>query len=54
MAGDQTEGIDEDRLARAGLAGEEVQTGAELDRQVLDDRDVTDAQGLQHGGRGGF
>ena len=40
----------DDRLARAGLAREHVEAGAELERRLLDNREVADAQFEQHRG----
>ncbi len=42
--------IDEDRLARAGLAGERGEAAGELQFDGLDDREVADLQVGQHGG----
>ncbi len=57
VAGDQSQRVDQDRLARPGLAGQQVQARTELHGQVLDDRQLTDAQRSQHrvhpGGRRG-
>ena len=40
--------LDEQRLAGAGLAGEHVEAGAELDLDVVEQREVGDAQVRQH------
>ena len=40
----QAHRVDDDGLARAGFAGDDVQAGPELDFQVLDDGDVADVQ----------
>src|SRR2546425_838737 len=44
----QEEGVDQDGLAGAGLAGEDVEAGGEGDGNVLDDREVSDPQLAQH------
>ncbi len=46
----QADRLDEDRLARAGLAGQDVEAGLELDLDGLDDRKVADAEEAQHVG----
>ncbi len=43
-AGEQTERIDQDRLAGAGLAAEHVETRLELDRDVGGDGEVLDVE----------
>jgi hypothetical protein len=47
-AAQQRERLQQDALARSGLAGDHVQTAAEGDRKVIDDGDVADAQLAQH------
>ena len=48
-ADDRLDGIQDDRFARAGLAGEDVQAGVEPQLELLDDGEVLDPQALQHG-----
>jgi len=45
----EVEGVHQDRLARARLAGEDVQPGAEPDLERVDDREPRDAQRREHG-----
>jgi hypothetical protein len=47
-APDEPRGADDDRLAGAGLAREDAQPGPELEVDLLDGRDVLDAQLGQH------
>ena len=47
----QADGLDEDRLAGAGLARQDVQAGVELDLDRVDDREVPDAQEAEHAER---
>ena len=49
-AEEQADGFDEDGLPGAGLAGEDVEPGFELDLDGLDDRQVADAEETQHAG----
>ena len=44
----QAQGIDQQRLASASLAGDDVEAGPEAQRQVLDDGQVADLQFLEH------
>ena len=44
----QPKAVDNDRFARPGLSGEEVQSGPELDFQLPDERKIADSQQLQH------
>ena len=44
----EAQGLDEDGLARPGLAGEGIQTRGELQGLILDDREVADGEGAQH------
>ena len=44
----QADGLDEDRLAGAGLPGQDVEAGLELDLDGLDDRQVPDAEEAEH------
>ena len=54
LAEQQREGVDEHRLAGAGLAGEHVEAGAEVERHVGDGGEVADAELGEHGqGSGG-
>ena len=46
----QSDGFDEDRLAGARFARQDVQAGLELDLDAVDDGEVFDAQVAQHGG----
>ena len=46
----QPDGLDEDGLAGAGLAGQDVEAGLELDLDGLDHRKVADAEEAQHVG----
>ena len=45
---DEEDRVDQDGLAGAGLAGEDVDAGDEGDRDVLDNREVPDPQLAQH------
>ena len=47
----QADGLDEDGLAGAGLAGQDVEAGVELDLDRVDDREVPDAQEAKHAER---
>jgi hypothetical protein len=47
-AGDQAERVDDDRLARPGLAGEHGEARAEFDVQCIDDGEVADAEMDEH------
>jgi hypothetical protein len=42
------ERLEEDRLAGAGLAREDVQAGLEHELELLDDREVADRERAQH------
>src|SRR5215470_5679057 len=44
----EQDGVHQDRLASAGLAGEDVEAGDERDGDVLDDREVANPQLAQH------
>jgi hypothetical protein len=44
----KAEGIEQDRLAGAGLAGQHGQAGADLQVQAVDEDDVADRQVQQH------
>ena len=48
LAEDRAERVDDDRLARAGLAGERVEARPEVEPQPVDDREVADGQFQQH------
>ena len=48
QADQRLEGTDDQRLARAGLAGEDVEARLELDGGVFDDRQVGDVQFAEH------
>ena len=45
---ERADGVDQDRLAGAGLAGDDVQPRPPLDMQVIDRGEVADRQLLQH------
>ena len=47
-ADEDAEGADDDRLAGAGLPGQHVEPGPELDLDLLDDGQVPDAEGVNH------
>src|ERR1041384_2850660 len=51
LAEHEVERADDDRLARAGFAGDGVETGLEFQRQVGDAGQVCDARWGQHGSR---
>ena len=42
------EGLEQDRLPRTGLAGDDVQPGLEDELELVDDREVADPQRAQH------
>src|SRR5207244_9592625 len=42
------ERLEEDRLPRAGLAGDDVEPGLERQLELLDEREVADADRAQH------
>ena len=44
----QADRFDQDRLAGAGLAGQDVEAGVELDLDRVDDREVLDAEEAEH------
>ena len=48
LAQREVEGADEDGLARAGLARDDIVAGLQLERQVGHQGEVLDAQGRQH------
>ena len=45
------QGVHQEGLARAGLAGEDREARAQLDGEILDQGEVLDAQGCEHGTR---
>ena len=47
-ADEQVDGFDEDGLAGAGFAGEDVQAGLEFDLEPVDDRQMAHAQEAKH------
>ena len=51
VAEHQADGVDQDRLAGAGLAAEHVHAGPQLQLQPLDHGEVADGQAAQHGYR---
>ena len=52
-ADEQPDGADEDRLARPGFAGQDVQARLELELEPVDDGEVADGQEAQHVGNAG-
>jgi hypothetical protein len=46
---DQVQRVDQDRLARARLTGDDREPGAELQGHAVDDREVLDGQAREHG-----
>src|SRR5262249_38084185 len=48
-ADQQLDGVDQDRLAGAGLAGEHAEARAELDRDLAEDDEVVNVERPQHG-----
>ncbi len=48
----QREGIEQDRLAGAGLAGEHGEPRGEIDVELVDQDDVADRKSGKHGGAG--
>ena len=48
VAQDEADGVDDDGLAGAGLAGQDGEAGVEMDLEVLDRRQIPDAQELDH------
>ncbi len=48
-AGGQREGVDDDGLARAGLPGQRGEARAELELDLIDDREIADPQVREHG-----
>lgn len=51
VAEGKAEGVEHDRLARTGFAGDHAHAGSEFEIQVLDDGVVVNGQVNQHGGR---
>ena len=49
-AGEQQQGIDQQRLAGAGLAGDHGHARAECDLGLADDREILDVETFQHAG----
>ena len=47
----QRKGIEQDRFAGAGLAGQRGKPGAEIDVQAIDQNDVADREAGEHDGR---
>ncbi len=47
-ADDQAECVDQDRFAGAGFAGQHREAGAEVQRQLVDDREVADVELFKH------
>ena len=45
----QRKGVEQDRFAGAGLAGQRGKAGAEIDVQAVDQNDVADGEASQHG-----
>ena len=50
QAGEEADRGEQDRLARAGLAGDGDEAGAERDVGLLDDREAAHGKGFDHGG----
>ncbi len=50
FAQQQVERADDDGFARAGLAGDDIVAGLQLQGQIRDQGQIFDAQGGQHGG----
>ncbi len=48
-AEDEPERIEQDRLPRPGLSGQDVEAGAEVELQPVDDQDVADVEAAEHG-----
>ncbi len=48
VALNEADGVDDNGLARAGLAGQDGEAGVEVDLEVLDRRQIPDAQELDH------
>ena len=46
----QRKGIEQDRFAGAGLAGQRGKAGAEIDIQPIDQNDVADGKAGEHSG----
>ena len=44
----ETKRVEKDGFARAGLAGQDIETGAEVEIEALDQDDVADREGTQH------
>ena len=49
LAEEEVQRVNQDRLARSGLAGQRVEAGAQFPSQVVDQRQVADAQRQEHG-----
>ena len=47
----EREGIEQDRFAGAGLAGQRSKTGAEIDVQAIDQNDVANGKADEHDDR---
>ncbi len=54
LAQQELEGADDDRFARAGLAGDGGKPGSERPLEVLDQREIANAEGGEHCGHGGI
>ncbi len=48
-AEDQADGVNDDRFARARLAGEDVESAREAESQLINDRKILDGEFSQHG-----
>ena len=46
----QRKGVEQDRFAGAGLAGQRGKAGAEIDIEPVDQNDVANGEAGQHGG----
>ncbi len=47
-AGQQTQGVDDNRLSGAGFAGKQVETGIEVKFELIDESKISDAKKPQH------
>src|SRR5688500_2770911 len=48
FAGDEPQGIENDRFAGTGFTGEDVKAGLELQHDLIDDRKILNAKLAQH------
>jgi hypothetical protein len=47
-AEEQTDGLDEDRFARTGFAGQNIEARPEFDLDLIDDREASYSQEAEH------